>query len=124
MATAADVSFLNSFLYSGSGHIDLSFRSVYDETSKEAQDFIKEQRIRCLLQGSWFTTDRPDVSQTKPKDKPSFVSLFARLSADRRFLCYGYYSSDMELEPRMEELVHKSEFLSCILVDFYVETSS
>ncbi|EPS40938.1 hypothetical protein H072_5181 [Dactylellina haptotyla CBS 200.50] len=80
--------------------------SVYEETAKEAQEFIKEQRIRCLLQGSWFTTDRTDSSQ-KAKDKPAFISLFARLSSDRRFLCYGYYNADMDIEPRMEDLVHK-----------------
>jgi hypothetical protein len=70
--------------------------------------FVKEQRIRCLLQGSWFpaTVDRrPDGSRI---DIHSVPWRYVRLSHNRRYLHYCDYERETTYEPKLEELPEKS----------------
>ncbi|RDW64283.1 ELMO/CED-12 family protein [Aspergillus mulundensis] len=64
-------------------------RQVREELQHEALQFVKEQRIRRLLQGAWFPNDAPktDGKLAKPKWR------FAQLSHNRRFLHFGDFES-------------------------------
>lgn len=70
---------------------------VRDELKQEALQFVKEQRIRCLLQGSWFM---------RPQAKGALWR-FARLSHNRRFLHYADFEFQTIHAPALSSLTDK-----------------
>jgi hypothetical protein len=94
----------------------LTFHSqVRDELNHEALQFVKEQRIRCLLQGAWFpmganySTDAgPLTSKTLNRSVPSGWR-FVRLSHNRRYLHYADLDEKTVTEPRLDALQEKSK---------------
>lgn len=78
---------------------------VRDELKHEALQFVKEQRIRSLLQGAWFprTSHRDDS-----KGRPSLTSWrFLKLSHNRRYLHYSDFEAQSHHEPTLDELPEK-----------------
>ncbi|KAL4772605.1 ELMO/CED-12 family-domain-containing protein [Aspergillus nidulans var. acristatus] len=68
-------------------------RQVREELQHEAAQFVKEQRIRCLLQGAWFPNEK--ISELEGESgSPKWR--YVQLSHNRRFLHFGDYES-MEL---------------------------
>ncbi|KAL9613886.1 MAG: hypothetical protein Q9167_001623 [Letrouitia subvulpina] len=84
-------------------------RQVRDELNYEALQFVKEQRIRCLLAGAWFSTHpshKNDASRAAAS-QPSSSFRYAKLSHNRRFLHYADFESrgeHDEEEPEMDML--------------------
>ncbi|KAK5016932.1 ELMO/CED-12 family protein [Cryomyces antarcticus] len=84
-------------------------RQVRDELDHEALQFVKEQRVRCLLQGAWFP-NIPDYNSdggtvANQNIKSTVLSWkYVRLSHNRRFLHYRDYDSKGEQEPVLDEL--------------------
>ncbi|KAF8252150.1 hypothetical protein K440DRAFT_578325 [Wilcoxina mikolae CBS 423.85] len=79
---------------------------VKEELRSEAMQFIKEQRIRCLLHGAWF----PVSAQRGPRSQTQVQSIpwrFVRLSHNRRYLHYCNYENRTVYEPQLEELPEK-----------------
>jgi engulfment/cell motility protein 1 len=96
-------------------YAELTFRrQVRDELNHEALQFVKEQRIRCLLQGAWFpvgihTSDAGAViSKTLNRSVPSGWR-FVRLSHNRRYLHYADFDEKTATEPRLDALREKSK---------------
>ena len=91
-------------------------RQVRDELSDEALQFIKEQRIRCLLQGAWFPNGPSFKPETGPvtkgdlKQGPPSTYRFARLSHNRRWLHYRDFPAQGTDEPSLDDLSEKSKF--------------
>ncbi|KAF2270363.1 hypothetical protein CC78DRAFT_563771 [Lojkania enalia] len=88
-------------------------RQVRDELNHEALQFVKEQRIRCLLQGAWFpqtmnygTDSGPITSKSLSRTIPSSWR-FVRLSHNRRYLHYADFQEKMAAEPRLDILQEK-----------------
>ncbi|KAF2467534.1 uncharacterized protein BDR25DRAFT_335931 [Lindgomyces ingoldianus] len=88
-------------------------RQVRDELNHEALQFVKEQRIRCLLQGAWFPQAMnygadagPITSKTLSRSVPSSWR-FVRLSHNRRYLHYADFEEKMATEPRLDALSEK-----------------
>lgn len=88
-------------------------RQVRDELNHEALQFVKEQRIRCLLQGAWFpmgvnySSDAgPVTSKTINRSVPSSWR-FVRLSHNRRYLHYADFDEKTATEPRLDALQEK-----------------
>jgi hypothetical protein len=88
---------------------------VRDELNHEALQFVKEQRIRCLLQGAWFpmganySTDAvPLTGKTLNRSVPSGWR-FVRLSHNRRYLHYADFDEKTVTEPRLDALQEKSK---------------
>jgi engulfment and cell motility protein 1 len=90
---------------------------VRDELNHEALQFVKEQRIRCLLSGSWFPQNF-SYSHTSPESGPvtktnlnrntPLAWRFVRLSHNRRYLHYADFDSkDVDPEPKLEILREK-----------------
>lgn len=87
---------------------------VRDELKHEALQFVKEQRVRCLLQGAWFprniqqkanaAEDNFAVRNGKPRSTPW---RYVRLSHNRRFLHYADFDSERDHEPALDELHEK-----------------
>lgn len=96
---------------------------VKDELNHEAVQFVKEQRIRCLLQGAWFPNGLgykaeagPVTKQDLKRSVPSSYR-FVRLSHNRRYLHYADFEAQSSEEPELDALNDKSE-LSELFTDY------
>ena len=66
---------------------------VREELDQEAMQFMKEQRIRCLLEGAWFP-DLQTVSKFEGGAKETVRSWgFVKLSHNRRYLHYAGFDT-------------------------------
>ncbi|MCJ1315490.1 hypothetical protein MMC15_000810 [Xylographa vitiligo] len=107
-------------------------RQVRDELNHEALQFIKEQRIRCLLQGAWFPNTAPFKPETGPVTKgdlnrvapPPSTYRFVRLSHNRRWLHYADFPTKASNEPSLEELPEKIDLTTVSSVVSNVSASS
>lgn len=83
-------------------------RQVREELHHEALQFVKEQRIRCLLQGGWFSLEpRPDTKATSRTISNSYQ--YVQLSHNRRYLHFGVFESMDPRAPELDALPEKSE---------------
>ncbi|EPE09999.1 elmo ced-12 family protein [Ophiostoma piceae UAMH 11346] len=117
------------------GLLELSFEDQWgphlyqarDELRMEALQFVKEQRIRCLLQGSWFSRPVPkrDRShsnlalqsppqtagqQAQPQKRRLYEPKawrFAKLSHNRRYLHYADFAHQTPQDPGLDSLTEK-----------------
>ncbi|KAG6009513.1 hypothetical protein E4U21_002149 [Claviceps maximensis] len=104
--------------------LELSFEETWGEhlhqvretLKQEALQFVKEQRVRCLLQGSWFCKPAPHLShkndhdageETAPKPKQTLSWRFVKLSHNRRFLHYADFGHRMAQDPTLDVLTDK-----------------
>jgi hypothetical protein len=88
---------------------------VRDELKHEALQFVKEQRIRCLLQGAWF----PRTVQHKngiedgysgrngTRRTSSTAWRYVKLSHNRRYLHYSDFDAQTKQEPLLDALPEK-----------------
>ncbi|KAL8914136.1 MAG: hypothetical protein Q9172_007146, partial [Xanthocarpia lactea] len=86
-------------------------RQVRDELDHEALQFMKEQRIRCLLQGAWFLNgqgSRSASSRVAQHDfKPAQPYRYAKLSNNRRYLHYADFDVMGDQDPDLDALPEK-----------------
>ncbi|KAH8674698.1 ELMO/CED-12 family-domain-containing protein [Tricladium varicosporioides] len=85
---------------------------VRDELKHEALQFVKEQRIRCLLQGAWFPRNTPpkttlEDGYVRREREPSTTWRYVKLSHNRRFLHYADFDMQKNQEPLLDELYDK-----------------
>ena len=93
---------------------------VRDELGHEALQFVKEQRIRCLLHGAWFPNGLgykadggPVTKQDLKRSVPSSYR-FVKLSHNRRYLHYADFDAEGDYEPDLSALQEKSQsWLAC-----------
>ena len=94
-------------------------RQIRDELNHEALQFVKEQRIRCLLAGAWMPHHQGYKSEVGPVTrqdlKPSLTTAhrYLKLSLNRRFLHYADFDSRPQEEPSLETLPEKVD-LTCV----------
>ncbi|KAA6409541.1 MAG: hypothetical protein FRX48_06152 [Lasallia pustulata] len=88
-------------------------RQVRDELNHEALQFVKEQRIRCLLQGAWFPNGLgyraepgPVTKQDLKRSLPSSYR-YVRLSHNRRHLHFADFDAQSDYEPSLDMLLEK-----------------
>ncbi len=86
-------------------------RQVKDELHHEALQFVKEQRIRCLLQGAWFPTGLihkgSDAGGGDRKRSALHDYRYVRLSHNRRYLHYADFDNILDQEPELDSLPDK-----------------
>ncbi|KAJ6016686.1 Engulfment/cell motility ELMO [Penicillium sp. IBT 35674x] len=83
-------------------------RQVREELHHEALQFVKEQRIRCLLQGAWFSLDSNPNSKLEPNSTRSTAShQYVQLSHNRRYLHFGEFNSMGDRTPELDALPEK-----------------
>jgi engulfment and cell motility protein 1 len=91
---------------------------VREELQNEALQFVKEQRIRCLLAGSWFPTsldynkdsEYQSGGPVRASDlHPNIPSnyRFIKLSHNRRYLHYADFDEMASHTPELDELPDK-----------------
>ncbi|KAJ5086287.1 Engulfment/cell motility ELMO [Penicillium alfredii] len=82
-------------------------RQVREELHHEALQFVKEQRIRCLLQGVWFPLDVNSRSESGP-EKSTASHQYVQLSHNRRYLHFGKFDSIGNRAPELDTLPEKT----------------
>ncbi|OAP63714.1 hypothetical protein AYL99_02941 [Fonsecaea erecta] len=89
-------------------------RGVKEELQTEALQFVKEQRIRCLLAGAWFPNGTyTDQEGGGPVTEDSLVQntahgyRFVRLSESRKYLHWGDFDEKEEQSPSAASLRDK-----------------
>jgi hypothetical protein len=93
------------------------FQQVREELRQEALQFVKEQRVRCLLEGSWFSTKQGLGCGTAGWR-------FAKLSHNRRYLHYADFSERKSQDPTLEALSEKVDLSTISSVVSNVSTSN
>lgn len=84
---------------------------VREQLYHESLQFMKEQRIRCMLQGSWFPSERRDSWR------------FVRLSHNRRWLHHETFPSKTASEPKVDDLRETIDLNTVTSVDSNVSAS-
>jgi len=88
-------------------------RGTRDELQSEALQFVKEQRIRCLLQGAWFphthtTTHDPEIGgpvQAQDLEEQIIHGYrYVQLSEDRKHLYWGDFEESWDQPPQQNTL--------------------
>ena len=69
--------------------------NIRADLKQDAMQFVKEQRVRCLLEGSWFPGNSQEI------DGPW---RFVRLSSNRRYIHYGDFNDRRIDNPSIDEL--------------------
>ncbi|KAG5933031.1 hypothetical protein E4U60_004826 [Claviceps pazoutovae] len=117
--------------------LELSFDDTWGEhlfqvretLKQEALQFVKEQRVRCLLQGSWFRKPAPQYNKNQThgrkdhdvndetlhqqrkmptKQQQHFLPWrFAKLSHNRRYLHYADFEHQVGHDPGLDILTNK-----------------
>ncbi|KAK1815627.1 hypothetical protein LTR12_009998 [Friedmanniomyces endolithicus] len=87
---------------------------VREQLHQESLQFMKEQRIRCLLQGSWFPTSSQGVGASWR---------YVRLSRNKRWLHYQNFSTKGSGEPAAADLAEKLDLNMVTSVDSNVSAS-
>ncbi|KAF2085699.1 hypothetical protein K490DRAFT_67579 [Saccharata proteae CBS 121410] len=88
-------------------------RQVRDELNHEALQFVKEQRIRCLLAGAWFPHSLGYRDEAGPVTKQSLARTvptawrYVRLSHNKRFLHFADFQVKSDADPRLDALQEK-----------------
>lgn len=83
-------------------------RQVRDELQHEALQFVKEQRIRCLLQGGWFLHGDSSKAEMASSSKSNYR--YVQLSHNRRYLHFGDFDATQSRNPDLDTLPDKSEY--------------
>ena len=93
-------------------------RQIRDELNHEALQFVKEQRVRCLLVGAWFPHQHGYKSDLGPNSKQdlkppvSTSHRYLKLSHNRRYLHYADFESRTKEDPGLEALREKIDLTS------------
>ncbi|KAI0465769.1 ELMO/CED-12 family-domain-containing protein [Xylaria cf. heliscus] len=88
------------------------FYTVRQSLKQEALTFVKEQRVRCLLQGSWFSKPAPR-KESRGEDlqnrRATHGTLwrYAKLSHNRRYLHWADFALRTGQEPALDALTEK-----------------
>ncbi|KAL0254333.1 hypothetical protein SLS55_009808 [Diplodia seriata] len=105
-------------------------RQVRDELNHEALQFVKEQRIRCLLAGSWFPHTLGYRDESGPVTKNSLNRMvpsswrYVRLSHNRRYLHYADFENKLEHDPRLDQLQNQIDLTTVSSVVSNVSAST
>jgi engulfment/cell motility protein 1 len=92
---------------------------IREQLYHESLQFMKEQRIRCLLQGSWF----PTIAEPGSDRDVAAAWRFARLSHNRRWLHYRDFSSKTSQDPTLDDMVEKIDLDVVTSVDSNVSAT-
>nr|XP_031861447.1 uncharacterized protein CI109_003051 [Kwoniella shandongensis]KAA5528519.1 hypothetical protein CI109_003051 [Kwoniella shandongensis] len=78
-----------------------AIRELRDKLGREAYDVLSEQRVGCMLQGSWFNSANVIVPGISPSAKPNSSKplRFLRLSPNRRVIAWDEFAQRVDNPP-------------------------
>ncbi|KAI4842682.1 hypothetical protein E4T44_07168 [Aureobasidium sp. EXF-8845] len=104
--------------------------NLREQTHTDALLFMREQRIECLLKGSWFpiissSTSPSDISVTSAESQRLRVTAwrYVRLSNDRKFLHHASHNKRLDKSPQLHELSDRLDLETISSVDSSVARS-
>ncbi|KAI5221564.1 hypothetical protein AUEXF2481DRAFT_4461 [Aureobasidium subglaciale EXF-2481] len=105
-------------------------RKLREQTHTDALLFMREQRIKCLLQGSWFPnissqTSSSNLSITPEETQKLRITAwrFVRLSNDRKYLHHASHNTKLSKPPQLHELNERIDVETISSVDSSVARS-
>ncbi|KAI2790401.1 hypothetical protein POX_d05912 [Penicillium oxalicum] len=98
---------------------------VREELQHEALQFVKEQRIRCLLAGAWFALDTltNSTSTSKLETGSNATHQYVQLSHNRRYLHFGEFDSMGDQLPELDSLPNKIDLTTVSSVVSNISTA-
>lgn len=96
---------------------------VRDQLYNESLQFMKEQRVRCMLQGSWFPTATGLGVGSSERDS-AVAWRFVRLSHNRRWLHHQVFATKSPSDPKLEDLRETIDLNTVTSVDSNVSSAS
>ncbi|KAG6910017.1 hypothetical protein DXG01_013739 [Tephrocybe rancida] len=79
-------------------------RNLRTKLYKESYEFVRQQRIQCLLQGAWFVNALPQSSPREPARRPGRPWRFMRLDTGRKYLHYVDSAVKFPVRSGLEDL--------------------
>ena len=98
-------------------------RQIKDELNHEALQFVKEQRIRCLLAGARFPNSTRGDAGVNGVSSHSTSFRFAKLSHNRRYLHYSDFDNLDDTDPTLDMLPEKLDLTTVTSVTSNVTAS-
>ncbi|KAF9218953.1 hypothetical protein BS17DRAFT_718897 [Gyrodon lividus] len=83
-------------------------RNLKEKLTRESADFVRQQRIQCLLQGAWFING-VSPSQTGHIKRPNAQWRFMRLDNGYKYLHYVDSPAKFEVRNGLEDLPERNE---------------
>ncbi|KAJ3415709.1 hypothetical protein HDV05_004387 [Chytridiales sp. JEL 0842] len=93
----------------------LPVRNLRERLYMESYEFVKQQRIECLVAGAWYPV-------IKEKGRVKNVFRFYRLGSNKKFLHYGDFSDMSDKKPPLEVLNERIDM--SLVTDILTGTSS
>lgn len=90
-----------------------------EKVRREAYEVVSDQRLLCMMQGSWFNAAHvlvPGIEQAS-RPTPSKPLRFVRLSQDQQTLHWGEFVERSTVPPSYEQLKYKSGSAYLLLAD-------
>lgn len=87
---------------------------VREQLHHDSLEYMKEQRIRCMLQGSWFAASSRDLGGSR----------YVKLSPNRRYLHYRDYPTKSDTDPAEADLTERLDINAITSVDSNVSATS
>ncbi|KAH8593565.1 ELMO/CED-12 family protein-like protein [Bisporella sp. PMI_857] len=79
-------------------------QNIRQDLNQDAIQFVKEQRVRCLLEGAWLPRTQHDDTRNYQVENPW---RFLKLSHNRRYLHYADFHNKTKQDPQLDELGEK-----------------
>jgi engulfment/cell motility protein 1 len=83
-------------------------RNLKEKLTRESAEFVRQQRIQCLLQGAWFING-VSSSQMGPIKRPNGPWRFIRLDNGYKYLHYVDSPAKFEVRSGLEDLPERFE---------------
>ncbi|KAF7294500.1 ELMO domain-containing protein [Mycena kentingensis (nom. inval.)] len=82
----------------------IPIRNLRAKLYKESYEFVRQQRIQCLMQGAWFINALPPNSTASNPRRPSRPWRFMRLDPGMKFLHYVDSAMKFAIRSGLEDL--------------------
>ncbi|KAG6812771.1 hypothetical protein H0H92_000541 [Tricholoma furcatifolium] len=79
-------------------------RNLRSKLYKESYEFVRQQRIQCLLQGAWFVNALPQSSPREPVRRSNRPWRFMRLDTGQKYLHYVDSAIKFPVRSGLEDL--------------------
>ncbi|KAG6331407.1 hypothetical protein ID866_7685 [Astraeus odoratus] len=86
-------------------------RNLKEKLTRESAEFVRQQRIHCLLQGAWFLNGIP-TAHTGPIRRPTGQWRFMRLDNGLKYLHYIDSPTKFDVRNGLEDLPERIEIAS------------
>ncbi|KAL4078663.1 ELMO/CED-12 family-domain-containing protein [Scleroderma yunnanense] len=86
-------------------------RNLKEKLTRESAEFVRQQRIHCLLQGAWFLNGVP-TSHSGPTRRPNGQWRFMRLDNGLKYLHYVDSPAKFDTRNGLEDLPERIEIAS------------